>query len=58
MYKLFVTSGAVIGGIAGAYLPALWGDTDIFSITSIIFSVVGGLVGIWLGYLIAKKVDS
>lgn len=58
MYKLFVTLGAAIGGIAGAYLPFLWGDTDIFSGWSILFSVIGGLVGIWLGYLVAKRIGA
>lgn len=57
MYKLLVTIGAVVGGIAGAYLPFLWGDTDIFSVASILFSVIGGLIGIWLGYLLAKRVS-
>ncbi len=58
MYKLFVTLGAGIGGIAGAYVPALWGDTDLFSGMSILFSVIGGIVGIWLGYLLAKRIGS
>lgn len=58
MYKLLVTLGAGIGGIAGAYLPTLWGDTDLFSGWSILFSVIGGLVGIWLGYLLAKRISA
>lgn len=57
MYKLLVTIGAAVGGIAGAYLPNLWGDTDLFSGMSILFSVIGGLVGIWLGYLLARRIS-
>lgn len=57
MYKFLVTIGAVVGGIAGAYLPNLWGDTDFFGGASILFSVLGGLVGIWLGYLLAKRIS-
>lgn len=56
MYKVLVLTGATIGGIAGAYVPALFGDTDIFSVWSILGGVVGGLVGIWLGYLLAKRI--
>ena len=55
MYKLLIGIGAFVGGIAGAYVPSLWGDTDLFSGMSILFSVIGGLVGIWLGYMLAKR---
>ena len=58
MYKLCITICAAIGGIAGAYLPNLWGDTDLFSVWSIVFSVIGGLVGIWVGYIIAERIMS
>lgn len=50
--------GALIGGIAGAYVPALWGDTDIFSGWSILYSTIGGIVGIWLGYVIARRIEA
>ncbi|MGV9002258.1 MAG: hypothetical protein ACOH18_04890 [Candidatus Saccharimonadaceae bacterium] len=55
MYKALVLVGATVGGIAGAYVPYLWGDTDLFSGASILWSTIGGLVGIWLGYLLAKR---
>ncbi|MFZ1301555.1 MAG: hypothetical protein WAQ27_03190 [Candidatus Microsaccharimonas sp.] len=58
MYKLLVTLGAAVGGIAGAYIPSLWGDTDIFSGWSILFSAIGGLVGIWVGYLVARRIGA
>ena len=57
MYKFCVTLGAAVGGIAGAYIPYLWGDTELFSGWSILFSTIGGLVGIWLGYLLAKRIS-
>lgn len=56
MYKLLILTGATIGGIAGAYVPSLFGDTDMFSGWSILGSTIGGLVGIWLGYLLAKRI--
>lgn len=55
MYKLCIGLGAAIGGIAGAYVPNLWGDTDLFSGWSILFSTIGGIAGIILGYLLAKR---
>lgn len=55
MYKLLIGLGAFIGGIAGAYVPSLWGDTEFFSIMSIVFSTIGAIVGIWLGYVLAKR---
>lgn len=57
MYKLLITIGAALGGIAGAYVPYLWGDTDFFSGWSILFATIGGLVGIWLGYKLAKRLS-
>lgn len=39
--------GATVGGLIGAYIPALWGDTGLLSVWSIIMSTVGGLTGIW-----------
>jgi uncharacterized membrane protein YeaQ/YmgE (transglycosylase-associated protein family) len=58
MYKVLISIGAFVGGIAGAYVPALWGDTDIFSGWSILFSVIGGIVGIWVGYLVARRIGA
>lgn len=38
-----------IGGTLGAYVPLLWGDSA-FSVTSVILSGIGGILGIWLGF--------
>lgn len=56
MYKLLIGLGATVGGIAGAYIPFLWGDTDIFSIWSIVLGTVGAIVGIIAGYKLAKLI--
>ena len=58
MYKLLIGLGAFVGGIAGAYIPALWGDNEIFGIMSILLSTVGAIVGIILGYNLAKRLSS
>lgn len=57
MYKLLIGLGAFIGGIAGAYIPNLWGDTDLFSVWSIILGTIGGIIGIFLGYALARRLD-
>jgi uncharacterized membrane protein YeaQ/YmgE (transglycosylase-associated protein family) len=36
---------AFIGSIIGAYIPSLWG-TGVFSFSSIIFSALGGILGL------------
>ena len=40
-----------IGSVVGGYIPALWG-ADMFSFSSIIFSTIGGFLGIYLGFTI------
>jgi hypothetical protein len=37
----------------GGYLPALWGG-DLLSMTGVVLSGVGGVVGIWLGYRLGE----
>ena len=56
MNKLLITIGAAIGGIIGAYIPFLWGDTDMFSGWSILLATVGGIVGIWAGFILAQRI--
>ncbi len=43
-----------IGSIIGAYVPMLWGDSAL-SMSSIVFSSIGGIVGIWVGYKLGKS---
>ncbi|MFA5830577.1 MAG: hypothetical protein WC878_01980 [Candidatus Paceibacterota bacterium] len=42
---IFMSVGMVIGG----YLPLLWGGSE-FSVSGILFSGIGGIVGIWIGW--------
>lgn len=55
MSKKVILFFATIGGIAGAYVPMLWGDNDMLGGGSILFGTIGGLVGIWLAVIIAKR---
>ena len=46
MEKKYIMLGMFVGTTAGGYLPVLWGG-NVFSFTSIILGVIGGIVGIW-----------
>jgi hypothetical protein len=41
--------GMIVGSLAGGYMPALLG-VDAFSLTSLLGSVAGGILGIWVSY--------
>ncbi len=43
----------MIGSAVGGFIPALWGD-GMFSMSSSILSVVGGLIGIWIGFKLSQ----
>lgn len=53
MSKLLIGIGMFLGSTVGSYVPLLWGGS-VFSFTSIFFGVIGGLLGIWLGYQVSK----
>lgn len=53
MNKLLIGIGMFVGSTVGSYVPLLWGGS-VFSFISILFSVIGGLLGIWLGYQVSK----
>jgi hypothetical protein len=51
--KALIWIGMFAGSSLGSYLPVLWGGS-LFSITSILLSGVGGLLGIWLGFKLSR----
>jgi len=53
--KLLISFCAGVFGIAFAYIPYLWGDTNAFGGWSILFSVIGGFFGIYVGVLISRR---
>jgi hypothetical protein len=55
MNKTVLMVFAGIFGIIGAYVPFLFGDTDLFGGWSIFMGMVGGLFGIWLGVWVSKR---
>jgi hypothetical protein len=46
--------GMVVGSVAGSCIPLIWGDSAL-SMSSLFFGVLGGFIGIWAGYKIAKE---
>lgn len=47
--KTLISAGVIIGSIIGGYLPLLFG-AGLLSYSSVLFSGVGGILGIWVGY--------
>lgn len=48
----FIT--VLIGSTIGGYLPILWGGSA-FSMSSVILSAVGGILGIVVGYKLLSR---
>ena len=47
--KSILMIGMTIGSSAGSAIPLLWG-ADWLSLASVLFTLLGGLAGIWLAY--------
>jgi outer membrane lipoprotein SlyB len=45
--------GMIIGSVAGGYIPSLLG-ADSFSFISLLGSVAGGILGIWVAYELTR----
>lgn len=52
--KTFVLIGTIVGSTLGSLVPLLWGD-GVFSFSSIFFSAVGAIVGIYYGYKLSNQ---
>lgn len=49
--------GAGIGGLIGAYIPVMFGDSNPFSGWSLLCSGLGTIVGLWAGYQAGQYFD-
>jgi hypothetical protein len=49
-----ILMGITVGSIGGGWLGALMSGNNIFSLLSILFSIVGAGVGGWAGYKLAQ----
>jgi len=45
--------GAAVGSTLGGLLPALW-HASMFSISGLVVSTIGGLIGIWAGWKVQR----
>jgi hypothetical protein len=51
--KHMVWLGAGLGGTIGSFIPMIWGS-DMLSFSSIIWSGVGGIAGIYIFYKMSQ----
>jgi len=42
-------AGGLVGGTIGSFVPSLWGAGQL-SLSSVVFFMIGGFVGIWIAY--------
>lgn len=49
MNKKVVMFFTVVGLTLGSFVPMLWGNDNMFSGSSILWSTILGIAGIWLG---------
>ncbi|MGC9605164.1 MAG: hypothetical protein ABSF56_00155 [Minisyncoccia bacterium] len=53
--KSLIWIGVFVGGTVGSYIPVLFG-ADVFSFSSIILGMFGGLFGIWAGFKLSQMI--
>ena len=53
--KQIVLLFATVFSFIGAYVPVLFGDSDMFSGWSILGGFIGGIFGIWIGVIVSKR---
>ncbi len=51
--KTLIYLGLFVGSTVGSFVPLLWG-ADLFSLSSVLCSTIGALLGIWAGYKIGQ----
>jgi hypothetical protein len=51
--KKMIWGGLAIGSTIGGAIPFLW-TLNPFSFSSIFLTAIGGVIGIWCGYKLAK----
>ncbi len=51
--KQLIWLGAFVGSTAGGFLPLLW-HASLLSVSGIICSAIGGLLGIWLAWKMTR----
>jgi len=52
--KRLIWIGAFVGSTLGGFLPMLW-HASLFSLSSVLLSTVGGVLGIWAGWKVGRN---
>ena len=52
--KQWVWGGVFVGSTVGGLVPLIWGESAL-SVSAIIGSFVGGILGIWAGYKLSRR---
>lgn len=55
MNKKIILICMALGSIVGGYMPALFGDTNLFDGWTILGSTVGGIAGIVVGAYVSQR---
>ena len=56
MTKKLILLFLFIGSLVGGYVPLLWGGSA-FSGSAVLFSTLGGFLGIYIGYKIGSQLE-
>jgi hypothetical protein len=51
--KQLIWGGAIVGSTLGGCVPGLW-HASMFSMWGLVFSTVGGLLGIWAAWKLTR----
>ncbi len=51
--KTLIWIGMFIGSTIGGFIPSIWGE-GMLSFSSIIFTAIGGILGIYIGFKISN----
>ncbi len=51
--RSLVWLGLTVGSTLGSFVPELWGSSFL-SFSSVIFTAIGGIAGIWVGFKITQ----
>ena len=54
--KTLIWIGMIGGGLLGGYVPMLWG-APLMSLQSVVGNTVGGVLGVWLGWVVGKRFE-
>lgn len=54
--KSCIWGGMFVGSTIGSFVPLLWGG-DVLSMSSIVLTAVGGVLGVWGGYSMGKYME-